>query len=62
MEPDCLSESPEVRWMSLHELAWKARHYARMFAGHPAAQRLEAWANELTAEAARIAVPQTSDG
>jgi hypothetical protein len=62
MEPDYLCESPEARWMTLHEQAWKARHYARMFAGDPAAQRLAAWADELTAEAARISAPQTGDG
>jgi hypothetical protein len=54
METDCRSASPQARWMKLQEQAWKARHYARMLASDPAAKRLEAWADELTAGTARI--------
>jgi hypothetical protein len=55
MEPDHRRESPEARWTKLQEQAFKARLYALMLAGDPAAERLEAWADELTAEAVSIA-------
>jgi hypothetical protein len=32
-----------------------------IFAGDPAAQRLEAWADELTAEAARIGMQRSQE-
>jgi hypothetical protein len=55
MESDHRRESPEVQWTKLQEQAFKARLYALMLAGDPASQRPEAWADELTAEAAGIA-------
>jgi hypothetical protein len=42
----------------LQERALKARRFAWILADDPAAQRLEAWADELTAEAVRIAAPR----
>jgi hypothetical protein len=55
MEADCHRESSEARWTKLQEQALKARLYALILTGDPASQRLEAWADELSAEAARIA-------
>jgi hypothetical protein len=54
MKADPRCESPEVRWTKLQEQAFKARLFALILVDDPAAQRLEAWSDELTAEAARI--------
>jgi hypothetical protein len=41
-------------WMRLQEQAWKGRRYA-ILAGDPAAERLEAWADDVTAETTKTA-------
>jgi hypothetical protein len=54
MEQDPLHRSPETRLTEVLQQAARARRFARTLVGDPAAARLDAFADELMAEAVRI--------